>query len=107
MTINVNFEESDKYNFSEEEIRDARIKELQKLLDEKEKLEYKPKDDIVEEKENPEKPKGLQNKKPLPLPIIYDEDEDPFGTDDSAFIEEMGWETEADYIDWTDDDEDC
>ena len=91
---------------SEEEIRDARIKELQKLLDEKEKLEYKPKDYIVEEKEKPEKSKGLQNKKPLPLPKIYDENEDPFGADDSSFIEEMGWNSEEDFIDWADDDDD-
>jgi len=39
------------------------------------------------------------------LPKIYDEDEDPFGKDDSDFIEEMGWSNETDYINWDDDDE--
>ena len=89
-------------DMSEEEIRNARIAELQKLLDEKEELEYKPKDNIIEEK--PEKPKGLQNnkQKPLPLPIIQkdEEQEEPdifedwFNTDNNN--EEEYIRTEAD-----------
>ena len=55
------------------------IGELEDLLRKKKELEYKQ---IVKDEVNlPEpKPKGLQNKKPIPLPRIYeDDDEDLFG----------------------------
>jgi len=82
-----------------------RIKELEDKIKEYEALIYKPKEQECILEEPKIKPKGLQNKKPLPLPKIYDEDEDPFGKDDSDFIEEMGWSNETDYINWDDDDE--
>jgi len=50
---------------------------------------------------------GLQNDKKVIKEDIIVEETYVSEKDDSAFIEEMGWEPEADYMDWTDDDEDC
>lgn len=84
---------------SEEEIRDARIKELQKLLGEKKELEFKeiPKQDnrsITEVKG-----KGLKNKKLLPLPVISEDEQEELEIFDSWFDEDNEREyemTEAD-----------
>ena len=71
------------------------IDELEELIRKKKELEYKPiiKDEDAKIVNIPEsKPKGLQNKKPLPLPIIDEDDpdifNDLFGEEDSN----NGWD---------------
>lgn len=92
----------------------ARIKELEEKLKQYEELKYVPKDkeEVLVEPEH--KPKGLQNKKPLPLPSIRGDEEETYvsSKDDSAFIEEMGWKPEpnpevdfSEFIDWDDEDD--
>jgi len=87
----------------------ARIKELEEKLKQYEDLQYKPKDETVDVIVEKHKLKGLQNKKPLPLPIIHKDEieEETYvsGKDDSSLIEEMGWDIEADFINWDDEDE--
>jgi len=83
---------------SADEIRNERIAELESLLEQKAKLEYK--DEFEEVVEPKHKGKGLQNKKKV------------IETDDSEFIEEMGWEPEPEedvdfskFMDWDEEDE--
>jgi len=59
--------------------KDIKIKELEEKLKQYEELQYKEKE-LVKENEPVEiKPKGigLQNRKPLPLPKIYDNEDEP------------------------------
>jgi len=82
----------------------ARIKELEEKLRQYEELQYKPKEEVEDIFIEPKpKGKGLQNKKKIveETTIIVENPE----IDDSAFIEEMGWEPEADFIDWSEEDE--
>jgi len=74
--------------------KDIKIKELEEKLKQYEELQYKEKE-LIKENEPVTKPIGLQNKKPLPLPKIYKEDnESP-----DIFEDLFGDEEENDYWD--------
>ena len=74
--------------------KDIKIKELEEKLKQYEELQYKEKELIKENKPVP-KPIGLQNKKPLPIPKIYKEDnEEP-----DIFEDLFGDEEKNDYWD--------
>ena len=60
------------------------LDQLRELIKEKEALEYKEPEPIVEKVS---KGIGLQNKKPLPFPKAYEEDENPYGDDDRTDAE--------------------
>jgi len=73
-----------KINNIEKNPNDFTLDELRELLKEKEALEYKETEPIVE---GFTKGIGLQNKKPLPFPKVYEEDENPYGDDDRTDAE--------------------
>jgi len=76
--------------------KDIKIKELEEKLKQYEELQYKEKE-LIKENEPLPKPIGLQNKKqkPLPLPKIYNEDND----EPNIFEDLFGDEEENDYWD--------
>jgi len=78
----------------------ARIKELEEKLKQYEDLQYKPKDEVADVIIEKQELKGLQNRKPLPLPVIHKnkEEEEPYIFGDMFENEDEDYEMTEDDI---------